>query len=84
MTAQRGGQCEDPSIETVEIPMTDTTQCALNGAIAHLYDELAAANTETEERTVPSKDVFEAMEDLYVATAEESVASVEITYERCE
>jgi len=83
MTRQSGERCDSSPTETIEIPMTNTTQCALNGAVGHLYDELAESAQEGE-LDVPSEAVFEAIETLYVATAEESIESVEISYNRRE
>ena len=83
MTVSDCDRRDRTSGETVELPATDATQRALHEAMGHLYDELAtAAETESDDRTELSRDVFEAIEELYVATAEESVSTVEISYDR--
>lgn len=64
--------------QTITIPGTELTQCALHEATGHLYDALAKADLEDEQ--IPP-DVFEAIEDLYIATAENEVSSVRISYE---
>ena len=63
----------------IELALTEPTQQALHESTGHLYDALAKATLETDE-SVP-KEVFEELEELYVATAEESVSHVRITYE---
>lgn len=68
----------EPPTETVELPATETVQRALHEATAHLYDELAVASETTE---LPP-EVFDELEELYVATGEESVTTVRISYER--
>ncbi|WP_247003258.1 hypothetical protein [Halosolutus gelatinilyticus] len=82
MTAT-GDQRDGARPETIELPATEATQRALHEATGHLYDELAVAAEETaSEREQLPDAVFEAIESLYVATAEESVSRVEISYER--
>lgn len=84
MTPGEGDQYNRVSTETIELPTTDTTQRALHEAVGHLYDELAAATEGEPEREQLCPEVFEAIEDLYVGTAEESVSHVEISYEVAE
>ncbi|WP_306054490.1 hypothetical protein [Natronococcus wangiae] len=69
--------------EPIELPATETVQRALHEATGHLYDELAVGrqDADAEGEQLPA-DVFDALEALYVATAEESVTSVRISYER--
>ncbi|WP_265109292.1 hypothetical protein [Halosolutus halophilus] len=82
MSAPSGDQCDHTATETIELPATDATQRALHEAIGYLYDELAtAAETGAVEPEQLSDEVFEGIEELYVGTAEESIASVEIKYE---
>ncbi|AGB39609.1 hypothetical protein [Natronococcus occultus] len=66
--------------ETVELPATETVQRALHEATAHLYDELAVASADETAELPPA--VFDDLEELYVATAEDSVTTVRISYER--
>lgn len=66
--------------ETVELPATETVQRALHEATAHLYDELAVADADETTELPPA--VFDDLEELYVATAEDSVTTVRISYER--
>ena len=65
--------------QTIEMPVTESTQCALNEATGHLYDALAQAAVEQGE-PIPS-EVFDSIEAFYVATAEETVANVEIHFD---
>lgn len=83
MTPSTTEQESDTSDGAVELPATEAVQRALHEATAHLYDELAVANAERPEETseLPPA-VFDDLEELYVATAEESVTTVRISYER--
>ncbi|MFC4540628.1 hypothetical protein ACFO5R_01645 [Halosolutus amylolyticus] len=85
MTAPERDQRDRTSTETIELPATAATQRALHEAIGHLYDELAATgNVDAVEAGHVPDEVFEGIEDLYVGSAEESIASVEIRYELIE
>lgn len=64
---------------TIEMPVSESMQCALNEATGHLYDALAEEAVERDE-PIP-RDVFDRIEEFYVATAEESVERVEISFE---
>ena len=83
--AERGDETGERSIE---LPATPTSNRVLHEAIGHLYDELAIANERRENRdprerrdgAVPD-EVFARLEELYVATAEESISSVTVTYD---
>ncbi|MDG5758498.1 hypothetical protein QA600_03995 [Natronococcus sp. A-GB1] len=83
MTPSTTEQESDISDEVIELPATETVQRALHEATAHLYDELAVAKAErTEEAAELPPAVFDDLEELYVATAEESVTTVRISYEQ--
>ena len=83
MTPSTTERESEESGDAVELPATETVQRALHEATAHLYDELAVANAERADGTAELPPaVFDDLEELYVATAEESVASVRISYER--
>lgn len=83
MTVPATEKGDGEATEAIELPATETVQRALHEATGHLYDELAAVdqNDATEDEQLPA-DVFDALEEFYVATAEESVTSVRISYER--
>ncbi|MFU8866915.1 hypothetical protein [Natronococcus sp.] len=83
MTPSTTEQESDTPDGTVELPATEAVQRALHEATAHLYDELAVAKAEHAdgEGELPPA-VFDDLEELYVATAEESVTTVRISYER--
>ncbi|MXV62934.1 hypothetical protein GS429_12820 [Natronorubrum sp. JWXQ-INN-674] len=66
---------------TIDLPATAATQRVLHESVGHLYDELATVREESDGDTGLSDELFEQIEELYVATAEESVASVELAYE---
>ncbi|WP_394740953.1 hypothetical protein [Natronococcus roseus] len=67
----------------VELPATEAVQRALHEATAHLYDELAVAKAERADGAAElPPEVFDDLEELYVATAEESVTTVRISYEQ--
>ncbi|ELY55756.1 hypothetical protein C493_10837 [Natronolimnohabitans innermongolicus JCM 12255] len=73
-------QWDGTETQTIELPPA-TTQRALHEAIGHLYDQLALEQTRQERETELPDDVFDAIEALYVATAEESISRLEISYE---
>ena len=83
MTSPAIGQFDGADPQTVEFPLTPTTQRALHEAIGHCYDELAISREERED-DVPSDELFAHLEALYVATADESLSQFELTYERTE
>lgn len=84
MTAPAAEREKGERTATVELPATEVVQRALHEATGHLYDELAVAHQEQtgDENEALSADVFASLEELYVATAEESVTSVRISYDR--
>ncbi len=85
MAAPKSNSCTQISTNSVEIPTNVESQRALHEAVGHLYDELAiAAENGSEAKDQPSKDVFDALEALYVGTAEESIEAVEIRYKQRE
>lgn len=65
----------------IELPATEATQHALHETTAHLYDALAEAALESSTEEEIPREIFETIEELYVATAEDSVTSVQIQYE---
>ena len=80
MTPPAADQRDDSDGRQIELPTTAASQRALHESIGHLYDELAISR-ENGECGTPTDEVFDQLESLYVATAEESVSSVELTYE---
>ena len=84
MTSPAIGRVDGADPQTVEFPLTPTTQRALHEAIGHCYDELAISREACEDGTVPSDELFAHLEALYVATADESLSQFELTYERTE
>ena len=60
--------CSNKTDHCVQLPATESTRSALHEATGHLYDALAEARLEDE--PIPG-DVFDAIEEFYVATAEE-------------
>lgn len=70
--------------QTVEFPLTPTTQRVLHEAIGHCYDELAISREACENGDAPPDELFAHLEALYVATADESLSQLELTYERAE
>lgn len=83
MTPSTTEQESDTPDGAVELPATEAVQRALHEATAHLYDELAVAKAERADGAAELPPaVFDDLEELYVATAEESVTTVRISYER--
>ena len=81
MTSPEVGRRGDTEGGTIELPATEATQRALHEAIGHLYDELAIDCEYHDESVDLPDEVFDGIETLYVATAEESVSTIELTYE---
>lgn len=79
MTPSASESVDETEIRTVKLPTTATTQRALHEAVGHLYDELAIAHEDTGELD-HATELFEQLETLYVATAEESTTDIELTY----
>jgi hypothetical protein len=83
MTASVVEHDDGESVETIDLPVNETVQRALHEAVGHIYDELAIAQEDAKPSDEQlSTDVFDDLEKLYVATAEESVADVRISYAR--
>ncbi|QCC55828.1 hypothetical protein [Natronorubrum bangense] len=87
MTPSASESMDETEIRTVKLPTTATTQRALHEAVGHLYDELAIAHEDTGEldhedtgELDHATELFEQLETLYVATAEESTTDIELTY----
>ncbi len=83
MTSPAIERVGDSDSQTVEFPLTTTTQRVLHEAIGHCYDELAISREACED-DVPPDELFAHLEALYVATADESLSQFELTYERTE
>ncbi|SDK35998.1 hypothetical protein [Natronorubrum texcoconense] len=85
MTLPAIGRVDGADPQTVEFPLTATTQRALHEAIGHCYDELAISREACEDGDADlPDDLFAHLEALYVATADESLSQFELTYERAE
>ncbi|WP_440766655.1 hypothetical protein [Natronorubrum sp. DTA7] len=85
MTSPAIERVGDSDSQTVEVPLTTTTQRALHEAIGHCYDELAISHEECEDGDSDLPDnLFAHLEALYVATGDEALSQFELTYERAE
>lgn len=81
MTAPATEYEDGEQAETIKLPANGVVQRALHEATGHVYDELAMEYVDAEEEELPT-EVFAALEEFYVATAEESVTGVRISYNR--
>ena len=88
MSRPAAEQGDEPGEQSIELPATTTGNRALHEAIGHLYDELAIADSGADNRdrresagVATPDELFDQLEALYVATAEESVANVTLSYE---
>lgn len=80
MTSPAAERLDNSETRTLELPTTAATQRALHEATGHLYDELAIARERSEAGADLSDELFDELERLYVVTAEESAAAIELTY----
>ncbi|WP_436346469.1 hypothetical protein [Natronorubrum sp. FCH18a] len=83
MTAPAIERLDDTDPQTIEFPLTATTQRVLHEAIGHCYDELAISREHRDDGDgVPADELFAHLEALYVATGDESLSRLELAYER--
>lgn len=70
--------CSDKTDHCVQLPATESTRSALHEATGHLYDALVEARLEDE--PIPN-EVFDTIEQFYVATAEVGAEEIRICCE---